>query len=44
LPFVIAIGVLMVGAASAFLMHPEEQFTDDAPAAPPIGAAATAAR
>jgi len=44
LPFVIAIGVLMVGAVSAFLMHPERQFTDDAPAAPPIGAAATAAR
>jgi len=44
LPFVIAIGVLMVGAATAFLMHPEQQFTDDAPAAPPLGAAATAAR
>jgi nitrate/nitrite transporter NarK len=44
LPFVIAIGVLMVGAATSFLMHPEQQFTDDAPAAPPIGAAATAAR
>lgn len=28
LPFVIAIGVLMLGAASAFLMHPERQFTD----------------
>lgn len=28
LPFVIAIGVLMVGAASAFLMHPERQFSD----------------
>lgn len=35
LPFVIAIGVLMVGAMSAFLMHPERQFTDaDAPRAP----------
>jgi MFS family permease len=30
LPFVIAIGVLMLGAASAFLMHPERQFTEDA--------------
>jgi MFS family permease len=29
LPFVIAIGVLMLGAASAFLMHPERQFTED---------------
>ena len=45
LPFVIAIGVLMVGAGSAFLMHPERQFTDDTPAAaPPLSAAATAAR
>jgi MFS family permease len=33
-PFVIAIGVLMVGAASAFLMHPERQFTEDLPPAP----------
>jgi hypothetical protein len=44
LPFVIAIGVLMVGAVSAFLMHPERQFTDDIPPAAPIGAAAAAAR
>jgi len=29
LPFVIAIGVLMLGAASAFLMHPERQFTEE---------------
>ena len=27
LPFVIAIGVLMLGALSSFLMHPERQFT-----------------
>ncbi|MSP93927.1 MAG: MFS transporter [Alphaproteobacteria bacterium] len=33
IPFVIAIGVLMVGAMSAFLMHPERQLTDDAPPA-----------
>jgi MFS family permease len=44
LPFVIAIGVLMVGAVSAFLMHPERQFTDDIPPAAPIGAATAAAR
>jgi MFS family permease len=30
LPFVIAIGVLMLGALSSFLMHPERQFTDEA--------------
>jgi MFS family permease len=41
LPFVIAIGVLLVGAASAFLMHPERQFTEPAIAAPPLGAAAS---
>jgi hypothetical protein len=39
---VIAIGVLMLGAVSAFLMHPERQFTDDLPTAP-IGAASAAA-
>ena len=33
LPFVIAIGVLLLGALSAFLMHPERPFSDDA--APP---------
>lgn len=44
LPFVIAIGVLMLGAASAFLMHPERQFTDDVPPVAPIGAPATATR
>jgi MFS family permease len=31
LPFVIAIGVLLLGAASAFLMHPEQPFDDAAP-------------
>jgi MFS family permease len=31
LPFTIAIGVLMLGAASAFLMHPERQFTEETP-------------
>jgi MFS family permease len=35
LPFVIAIGVLTLGAASAFLMHPERQFTEQAVAASP---------
>ena len=44
LPFVIAIGVLMLGAVSAFLMHPERQFTDDIPPAAPIGAPAAATR
>jgi len=40
-PFVIAIGVLMLGAASAFLMHPERQFTEEAlPAAKPSPAPA----
>lgn len=34
LPFVIAIGVLMLGAASALLMHPERQFTEDVLPAP----------
>jgi MFS family permease len=29
LPFVIAIGVLMLGAVSALLMHPERQFTEE---------------
>jgi MFS family permease len=29
LPFVIAIGVLLLGALSAFLMHPERQFTEE---------------
>ena len=31
LPFVIAIGVLMLGAVSSFLMHPEKPFTEEAP-------------
>jgi MFS family permease len=31
LPFIIAIGVLMVGALSSFLMHPERQFTEELP-------------
>jgi hypothetical protein len=36
LPFTVAIGVLMVGAMTTFLMHPERQFTDEAaPAAKP---------
>jgi sugar phosphate permease len=36
LPFQVAIGVLMVGAMTTFLMHPERQFTDEAaPAAKP---------
>jgi hypothetical protein len=30
LPFTVAIGVLMVGAMTTFLMHPERQFTDEA--------------
>jgi MFS family permease len=30
LPFVIAIGVLMLGAVTSFLMHPERQFTEEA--------------
>jgi MFS family permease len=39
LPFVLAIGVLMVGAMGSFLMHPERQFTDT----PMPGAAAAPA-
>jgi MFS family permease len=36
LPFVIAIGVLLLGALSSFLMHPERQFTEEGiPAARP---------
>ena len=31
LPFVLAIGILLLGALTAFLMHPERQFTEDAP-------------
>ena len=31
LPFMLAIGVLMVGALSSFLMHPEKQFTEELP-------------
>ena len=34
LPFVIAIGVLMLGAGTAFLMHPERQFTEEAISTP----------
>jgi MFS family permease len=30
LPFVFAIGILVLGAVSSFLMHPERQFSDDA--------------
>jgi len=29
LPFVLAIGVLLLGALSSFLMHPERQFTEE---------------
>ena len=29
LPFMVAIGVLMLGALTTFLMHPERQFTDE---------------
>jgi MFS family permease len=32
LPFIFAIGILVLGAVSAFLMHPERQFTEEAPA------------
>jgi MFS family permease len=31
LPFIVAIGILILGAVSAFLMHPERQFTDAIP-------------
>src|SRR6185503_15657503 len=34
LPFTVAIGVLMLGALTTFLMHPERQFTDEVLAAP----------
>jgi len=30
LPFVLAIGILFLGAHSSFLMHPEKQFTEEA--------------
>ena len=29
LPFVLAIGILLLGALSSFLMHPEKQFTEE---------------
>jgi hypothetical protein len=29
LPFTVAIGVLMLGALTTFLMRPEKQFTDE---------------
>jgi MFS family permease len=39
LPFMLTIGVLLVGAASSFLMHPERQFTETAlPAGTPAPA------
>jgi MFS family permease len=39
LPFVLTIGVLMVGALGSFLMHPERQFTETAlPAGTPAPA------
>ena len=31
LPFMLAIGVLMLGAITSFLMHPEKQFTEELP-------------
>ena len=34
LPFTVAIGVLMLGALTTFLMHPERQFTDETTPAP----------
>jgi MFS family permease len=34
LPFILAIGVLMLGAVSSFLMHPEKQFTEELPSGP----------
>jgi MFS family permease len=40
LPFTVAIGVLMVGAVTTFLMHPERQFTDEVLAAPKPSTAA----
>ena len=44
LPFTVAIGVLMLGALTTFLMHPERQFTDEgsAPAPKPKPSAAAA--
>jgi hypothetical protein len=30
LPFTVAIGLLMLGALTTFLMHPERQFTEEA--------------
>jgi MFS family permease len=39
LPFMLAIGVLMLGAVGSFLMHPEKQFAEDAiPSAAPAPA------
>ena len=41
LPFVLAIGILLLGALSSFLMHPEKQFTEEGmPSAAPRPAAA----
>ena len=40
LPFTVAIGVLMLGALTTFLMRPERQFTDEAPVAPKPSTAA----
>jgi len=34
LPFTVAIGVLMLGALTTFLMRPERQFTDEVPVSP----------
>src|SRR6185295_7836616 len=42
LPFVLAIFILLAGAAFAFLMHPERQFTEELPAREPAGKPAAA--
>ena len=41
MPFVIAIGVLMVGAGSALLMHPERPYSEEILTPPPMRAAAS---
>jgi len=41
LPFIMLMGVLLVGGLSAFLMHPEQPFTEiepDTPLAHPVAA------
>jgi MFS family permease len=39
LPFVLAIGILLLGALSSFLMHPERQFTEEGMPSPKAQAA-----